>query len=30
MILKWVFRNWDGDVDWIGLAQKKGTGGGLL
>ena len=30
MILKWVFRNWDGDVDWIGLVQKKGTGGGLL
>ena len=24
MILKWVFKNWGGGVDWIGLAQKRG------
>jgi hypothetical protein len=20
MILKWIFKKWDGDVDWIGVA----------
>jgi len=24
MILKWLFKNWDGGMDWIGLAQKRG------
>jgi hypothetical protein len=29
IILKWTFRKWDGDMDWIDLAYT-GTGGGLL
>jgi len=23
VIFRWMFRNWDGDVDWIYLAQDK-------
>jgi hypothetical protein len=23
IILKWVFRKWDGDMDWIDLAQNR-------
>lgn len=23
MILKWFFKQWDGDVDWVYLAQDK-------
>ena len=29
IILKWIFDTWDGDVDWIDLAQGR-TDGGLL
>jgi hypothetical protein len=30
MILKWIFKNWDGDA-WTGLiCLRIGTGGGLL
>jgi len=24
IILKWIFRKWDWDIDWIDLAQNKG------
>jgi hypothetical protein len=24
IILIWNFRNWDGDMDWIDLAQDRG------
>ena len=27
IILRWIFWKWDGDVDWIDMAQEK-TGGG--
>jgi len=30
IILLWIFRNWDGDMDWTDVAQDRGTGGGLL
>jgi hypothetical protein len=23
IILKWIFRKWDGGMDWIGLAQDR-------
>jgi len=23
IILKWIFRKWDGDMDWIDLAQVR-------
>ena len=23
IILKWIFRKWDGDMDWIDLAQDR-------
>jgi len=23
IILRWIFRNWDGDMDWIDLAQDR-------
>ena len=23
IILKWIFRKWDGDMDWINLAQNR-------
>jgi hypothetical protein len=29
IILRWILRNWDGDVDWL-MWLKIGTGGGLL
>jgi hypothetical protein len=29
IILKLIFKKWDGDMDWIHLTQG-GTGGGLL
>jgi len=30
IILRWIFRNWDGEA-WIGLIWLwRGTGGGLL
>jgi hypothetical protein len=29
IILKWLFKKWDGDMHWIDLA-RVGTGGGLL
>jgi hypothetical protein len=28
IILRWIFRKWEGGMDWIWL--KIGTGGGLL
>jgi hypothetical protein len=32
IILKLIFKKWDGDIDWIYLAQVMGlwTGGGRL
>jgi len=30
IILIWMFRNWDGDMDWTDVAQDRGTGGRLL
>jgi hypothetical protein len=30
MILRWVFRKWDEDMDWIELAQDRAGGGNLL
>jgi hypothetical protein len=29
IILRWIFRNWDGGMDWIDL-HRIGTGGGHL
>ena len=29
IILKFIFKTWNGGMDWIDLAQDK-TGGGLL
>jgi len=29
IILRWIFRNWDGDMEWIELTQDR-TGGRLL
>ena len=29
IILRWIFRKWDWDVDWIDLAQDR-TDDGLL
>jgi len=23
IILKWIFKKWNGDIDWINLAQKR-------
>ena len=23
IILRWIFRKWDGDMDWIDLAQDR-------
>jgi hypothetical protein len=23
VILKWIFRGWDGDMEWIDLAQNR-------
>jgi hypothetical protein len=23
IILKWIFKQWDGDMDWIGLDQDR-------
>ena len=23
-IMRWIFRKWDGDMDWIDLARDKG------
>ena len=23
IILKWIFKQWDGGVDWIGMAQDR-------
>jgi len=25
IILKWIFRKWDGGMDWIDLAQDRDT-----
>jgi hypothetical protein len=25
--IKWIFMNWDGGMDWIDLAQDRGSGG---
>jgi len=27
IILRWIFRKWDGDMDWIDLAQDRGVAG---
>jgi len=24
IILRWIYRKWDGDMDWIDLAQDRG------
>ena len=29
MILKWIFKTWDGGMDWIDRF-RRGKGGGLL
>jgi hypothetical protein len=26
IILKWIYRNWFGGMDWVGLAQNKDRG----
>jgi hypothetical protein len=30
IILKWIFKRWDGDMYWTVMAQERGTGDGLL
>ena len=25
VMLKWIFKKWDGDMDWIDLAQDRGS-----
>jgi len=30
IILKCIFRNWDGDMDWIDLGQKRDSWRALL
>jgi hypothetical protein len=25
ILLKWIFKNWDGGMDWIGLTQEGDT-----
>jgi hypothetical protein len=27
LILKWIYKNWDGGTDWIDLAQDRDSGG---
>ena len=29
IILRWIFRKWDGGMDWIDLAQDRDSGGHL-
>ena len=30
VILKWIFRKWDGGMEWIDLAQDRGRWQGLV
>ena len=30
ILLKWIFKYWDGDVDWIDLAQDREKGLAVL
>jgi hypothetical protein len=27
IIIKWIFKKWNGDMDWIGMAQNSGRWG---
>jgi hypothetical protein len=29
-ILKWIFKKWDGDMDWIELVQGRDRSGAVL
>jgi len=30
IILRWIFRKWDGDMDWIDLAQDRDRWSALI